>query len=210
MPISKWHPTAQKRQKKFNDKLAYFRQIGELIIIKGCEWRKLKKTIQTPPNGMARIFENDTESTLLEAIKSGEVFGFIRADVRTPTSIIEQHKRDGFVFPPVITRRTLTEDHLSPYMAQRYNDERRTPAETVVQSYHGDQVFLLTSLVQFYMENGIEVSNITKFIQYEPGKALKPFVEKVTNMRIAAVKDGDESKGMVAKLTGNSGKNYCS
>ena len=159
---------------------------------------------------MARIFENDTESTLLEAIKSGEVFGFIRADVRTPTSIIEQHKRDGFVFPPVITRRTLTEDHLSPYMAQRYKDEGRTPAETVVQSYHGDQVFLLTSLVQFYMENGIEVSNITKFIQYEPGKALKPFVEKVTNMRIAAVKDGDESKGMVAKLTGNSGKIYYS
>ena len=166
----------------------------------------MKKTIQPPPNGLARIFNDDSESTLLEAIKTGEVFGFIIADVRTPNAIIEQHKRDGFVFPPVITRRTLTEDHLSPFMAQRYADEGRSPAETVIQSYHGDQVFLLTSLAQFYMENGLQVSNITKFIQYQPGKALKPFVNKVTSMRIAATKDGDDSKGMVAKLTGNSGK----
>ena len=194
------------RQETFEEKLAFFRQIGELITIRGCEWRKLKKTIQPPPNGLARIFNDDSESTLLEAIKTGEVFGFIIADVRTPNAIIEQHKRDGFVFPPVITRRTLTEDHLSPFMAQRYADEGRSPAETVIQSYHGDQVFLLTSLVQFYLENGLQVSNITKFIQYQPGKALKPFVNKVTSMRIAATKDGDDSKGMVAKLTGNSGK----
>ena len=124
------------------------------------------------------------------------------------TSIIEQHKRDGFVFPSVITRRKLTEEHLSPFMAKKYAEEGRTPAETVVQSYHGEQVFLLSSLVQFYMEIGLQVSNVTKFIQYAPGKALKPFVDKVTSMRIAATKDGDDSKGMVAKLTGNSGKIY--
>ena len=206
--MTKWHPTALKRQETFKRKMAYFRQLGRVNIMKGCEWSKMKKSIQPPPNGLGRLFEQDTEETLLEAIKSGVVFGFIIADVRTPNSIIEQHKRDGFLFPPVITRRTLTNEHLSPFMAQRYTEEGRTPAETVIQSYHGDQVFLLTSLVQFYLENGIQVSNITKFIQYQPGKALKPFVEKVTRMRIEATKDGDDSKGMVAKLTGNSGKNY--
>ena len=57
-----------------------------------------------------------------------------------------------------------------------------------------------------YLERGIKVTNIQKVMQYQPGRALAPFVEKVTSMRIAAKEENDEQKGTTAKLMGNSGK----
>ena len=46
--MTKWHPTALKRQETFKRKMAYFRQLGHVNIMKGCEWSKTKKSIQPP------------------------------------------------------------------------------------------------------------------------------------------------------------------
>ena len=100
----------------------------------------------------------------------------------------------------------LEEQHLSPYMQKRYTDEQKSPATTLVQTYHAKQLFCLTKLVKFYLELGYKVTNITAVYQYEPGKALLPFVEKVTKMRCEATRDGDDAKQLTAKLIGNSCK----
>ena len=66
----------------------------------------------------------------------------------------------------------------------------------------------MTPLAQFYLSRGMKIKNITRFIQYEGGAALKPFAEKVVNMRIEATNEEppDEAKSNTAKLYGNSGK----
>ena len=67
----------------------------------------------------------------------------------------------------------------------------------------------MTPLAQFYLSRGMKISNVTRFIQYEGGAALKPFTEKVVNMRVEATEEEDDAKGNTAKLYGNSGKfNY--
>ena len=91
-------------------------------------------------------------------------------------------------------------------MKQRFIEEQKSPASTLVQTYHAKQLFCLTKLVKFYMELGYKVTNITAVYQYEPGKALLPFVEKVTKMRCEATRDGDDAKKLTAKLIGNSCK----
>ena len=161
-----------------------------------------------PKPKLGRLYHSDTEESLLQAIKEDTVFGFVVADVRSDDSLIMDHVNNQFLFPPVVTRRNLTMDHLSPYMQQQYTEARKQPKETVIQTYHGDQVVLLTAMVQFYMEHNIKVQNITKFVQYEAGCALKPFTEKVTTMRIEAATTGDDAKGLTGKLMGNSGKQY--
>ena len=55
------------------------------------------------------------------------------------------------------------------------------------------------------MNQGITLSNVTTFIQYYPSKALDPFVSRVTEMRIAAEKNNQPTKGASAKIFGNSG-----
>ena len=171
-----------------------------------CEWRKILKSLPKLNTRLGRILEKDTEQTLLDAIKSEEVFGFIKCDVTTPKSMINEFKDAGFLFPPVISKRKLTEDHLSPYMKQRYAAEGKSPAETVIQSYRGKEILLMTSSAKLFMERGMKVSNVQMFVQYEPGRALAPFVEKVKRMRIAATIEKDDLKATTAKLVGNSCK----
>ena len=169
-----------------------------------CEWRKILKTLPKQTTRLGQILERDTETSLLEAIKSDKVFGFIKCNISTPIEQIEEFKAAGFLFPPVITKRKLTEGHLSPYMKQRYAAEGKSPAETVIQSYFGEDVLLMTSLAKLYMERGMTISNVTQFVQYEPGRSLAPFVEKVKEMRIAATIEKDDLKATTAKLVGNS------
>ena len=61
-------------------------------------------------------------------------------------------------------------------------------------------------VIQFWISRGMKISNITKFYQFIPGKALKPFADKVYKMRCEATYEKDESKGNTAKIFGNSGK----
>ena len=148
--------------------------------------------------------------TLIQAIKNGEVYGFAVIDITTPKQIIDQHLRDSFLFPPIIQRRNIDESYLSDYMKKCYKSEgKKCDMETVVQGYSGRNIFALTTLIQFWLDEGLEITDIHHFTQYQPGKALNPFAEKVTKLRIEATFDGDEAKAQSAKLAGNAGYGKC-
>ena len=173
-----------------------------------CTWTRFKKSQMDLPvdTAMARILHVDNEQTLLEGIAEESLFGFLCCDVTTPVEQIEEYQAAGFLFPPVISRMDLMDEHLSPYMRERYTEENEKPANTVVQTYCGKQVFVMSTMVNRWLKLGMKVSNITKFIQYVPGRAFKPFVTKVTEGRIAASYEKDEAKANTYKLFGNSGK----
>ena len=61
----------------------------------------------------------------------------------------------------------------------------------------------MSTMVKLYLQRGMVVSNVSKFIQYTAGRGLRPFVEKVVSMRTAAKKSKDEAKSLTAKLFGN-------
>ena len=147
------------------------------------------------------------QKTLLKGIKNGEIFGFIQCDVTSPQAMIEKHLKNGFLFPPVITKQIIEDDMLSPFMKEQ-NDKRplKQKDASPVQTYHGSKVFLFTPLVQLYMEMGMEISNVTEVIQYQPGKCFLPFANRVVQLRSEATRDGDDAKQLTAKLFGNSGK----
>ena len=52
--------------------------------------------------------------------------------------MIEDHKRKGFLFPPIIKRMKLDERHMSSFMQERYIEENKKPhGESVVQVCSG-------------------------------------------------------------------------
>ena len=145
----------------------------------------------------------------MTAIKNDEVFGFVQCDVRSTKEMIEKHLRNGFLFPPIITRQIIQDDMISPYMKQvikNKNHESKREIPSPIQHYHGKNLLLMTPLVQLYIKLGLKISNITKFIQYVPGKALLPFANKVVQLRSEATDEGDDAKQLTAKLFGNAGK----
>ena len=199
-------PKANKKEYIWSLKKRDLESQGKLIVKRECEWRRELAAMEIKPaTQMARILEQDDEQSLLEAIRTGEIYGFAVCDVKCPDPVLAKYK--DFLFPPVIKHETITDDHVTGYMKRRViEDQRKLDFKTVVQVYNGEQLFLMTNIIQFYMEIGLEISNVTQFIQYIPSKILKPFVEEVVGMRIDATREGDETKQTTAKIFGNSCK----
>ena len=196
-----------KRQDDWNKKIQRLRDNNCRIHIMLEHDFKLDKSIKTR---MPRILLTDTEQSLLTAIKSEEVFGFLICSIRTPDHIIKQFEDASFLFPPIIQRANLTEDLLSPFMrAQMIQQQRKPGQSTLIQTYNGDDILVMSSLAKFYLDNGMQIKNIKQFIQYIPGRGLAPFVKKVTAMRIAATYESDNAKQLTAKLYGNSSYGKC-
>ena len=147
------------------------------------------------------------KDSLIDGITNGQIFGFAVLDVETPVALIKEYEEAGFLFPLVIRRQEITSEYLSPYMKERFVEESaKIDRKTVIQSYNGKQILAFTPIIQFWLSRGMKVSNITKFYQFVPGKALKPFADKVYKMRCEATYERDESKGNTAKIFGNSGE----
>ena len=173
--------------------------------MRGCEWKKQVKKLQSKQSpSFPDVYNNfSTESKILDGIKNDQLFGFIVADVTTPPDVLE--KILPLNFPPIIHRAEIDETMVSDYMKTRCEArERKLPQETLVQTYHAKQLLIYTPTVQFYLQLGLQVTNVTKFIQYLPTKPLNAFVEKITKGRIDAVKSGNDSLGTAYKIIGNS------
>ena len=207
-----WYETATQedveRQTDWEDKIERLKANNCMVYIMKEHNFTIDESINTD---MPRILKTDTESSLLQAIKDESVFGFVLCSVRTPDHVIKRFTDASFLFPPVITRTVITEDLVSPFMQQRMTEQERklSNRETLIQTYNADEVLLMTPLVKFYLDNEMEISNITEFIQYIPGRGLAPFVEKVVSMRVAATNEKDDAKQLTAKLFGNSGYGKC-
>ena len=90
-------------------------------------------------------------------------------------------------------------------MAQRFKDEnKKINEEVLIQTYRGKNLFVLSELLDFYLQLGYEIRNIRMATQYLGENCMAPFINKVTQMRIEATNEGDDSKANTAKLMGNS------
>ena len=179
----------------------------KLEIMWECQFDKLLPTlteIKTPLIPFI-LRPSLSEENILAGIKSGELYGFLVADISTPEHLISNFKG----FPPIIKRETITDEYLTPFMKNQIKLEKpelkKFTRTTLIQCFNAKNKLLLTPLVKYYLSRGILISNISMFIQYIPRKSLQPFVEKVTKMRIEAEKNNMPTKGNTAKIFGNSG-----
>jgi len=197
--------------KEINIDLAFLCLDDEDTDEEGEETGNTENKIEPPPKtDLPRIlYKNETVDVLLKSIQNEEVFGFAICDISTPESLRKNYgpsspgtKPYDFFFPPLFRHEEIDETMVSGYMKQRVmEDERKLGNETVLQCYNGKQMLVFTPLLKFYMDIGLEVTNVTKFIQYQPECFCKPFMSRVTKMRIEATMDNCESKQLTAKVS---------
>ena len=129
----------------------------------------MKKSVHFTPTEIPRIMLKDSEASLLAAIQQEEVFGFVMADVVTPQRIIDNF--GSFLFPPIVRRCDLNESHLSEYMKDVIEEDGKSfNHTTLVQTYNCKQELLMTPLVKMYLDRGMIVKNVTRFVQYQAGR----------------------------------------
>ena len=121
---------------------------------------------------------------------------------RCDDDVIERLRSTNF--PPLIHRRNINVEHLSPYMKKRFEEEnKKIDQECLVQTYRGEDLFVFSPLLQFYLKLGYTVLNIKLATQYLPERCFAPFIEKAVNMRIKATYENDETKANTAKTLVN-------
>lgn len=89
-------------------------------------------------------------------------------------------------------------------MKSRYNEEgRKLDQIGLVQTYRGQNLFLFSELIKFYLELGYEIRNVKLATQYLGEKCFAKFIKEVVDMRVEAT-GKDETKANTAKIIGNS------
>ena len=178
-----------------------------LEFIWGCEWMKLRKSllnIETPR--IPRILKlRETEADILSGVQNGSLFGYLICDLTSPEKVLVNWEN----FPLIIKRQDLDATHLSKIMKEQivseYGSTKSFKRSTLIQCFNDENHLLFTPLAKFYLDEGVQISNIRYFIQYIPDVCLKPFIDKVTKMRIEAEYDNQPLKGQTAKIIGNAG-----
>ena len=69
---------------------------------------------------------------------------------------------------------------------------------------HAKEILLHTALLKFYLDNGFVVTEVHKFIEYQPHKCFKEFHDKLYHLRVDATIEKNDAKASAIKLTGNS------
>ena len=147
-----------------------------------------------------------TTPTLLEDVRSGTFFGFVKCDVRVPAERYD----DFAMWPPCFINREVRWAELSPYNQERLrwlNDGKDQPTykeRKLLNTLSATQVWFATPLLQWYLEHGLLVENITAHARFARGRPFKAFVDDHASRRQQAQRDGADAEADRLKTTTNS------
>lgn len=188
----------------------YIKKLGfHLVTIYECRWQEFKKESQTCRSFIKQWFSEKmaekspmTENEIIDAVKNDVFYGLVECDLHTP-----DHLRNYFAeMQPIFKHSLISRTDLPPTMldyATKHNI-LRSPQKSLIGSYFGEKVLVLSTLLKWYLEKGLVISKIYQIVQFTPFSCFSHFGEAVCDARRAG--DIDSSKKLIsetAKLSGN-------
>ena len=177
--------------------------VGVLLRIYECEWLKMKTTVKI---NIGNFFgrKNICASEIMGAVANGVFYGIIQCDIISPPSVIEHFLKLNH--PPIFAHVNLDEDMVGPTMKSLLKDRgAKYPLEKQLSLvFHHKQYTMTTDLARFYMNMGMELSNLSLAIEFKKSKPLANFVDTVTEKRKQATRLGDDHLQNTWKLIMNS------
>ena len=143
-------PKQHNNLNKWNKKAEELRSKGvEVRLMRECEWKNTLKNVTETPTRMPRILKQDTEESLLEAIKNDEVFGFAVCSISTDPKDIDKMQKMGYLFPPIIQRKEMNfaeaNDVMKPLIKQKNKNKKVT---SVIQTYNAEDQLIMTPIIR--------------------------------------------------------------
>ena len=118
---------------------------------------------------------------ILDLVQKGELFGMLRVDIKTPDHLKEKFSEMCPIFKTV----EISQDDIGPYIKQ-YGEEHgfmTQPRRSLISSYFGENILLITPLLQYYLQFGLEVTKIYEVVQFTSMTCFKGFVDRVIQAR---------------------------
>ena len=175
-----------------------------------CEWWRLYKTTNTVKQHIREHFRyrrSLATEQLLEEIKEGELFGYLQCDIEVPENL-----KANFAKFPAISKNTLVSKNDIEDLIKDYAEEERLlsqPRKMLISSFSLQNGALIIPLLLFYLQLGLVVTKIHRFVEYTPKKCFNSFAQSAVDAR----RQGDENQNsnVVAetmKLQANSSYGY--
>ena len=169
---------------------------------------------QEMPCGKEKVFKCNTEAKpeqsseekneIIQNVLNDKLFGFFEVDIEVP----EQKRKRFSEFCPLFVISEVPEDQIPQHMKDyKINTGRKMIKNNkkLLGVMKAEKILLYSPLLKWYLNHGLQVTKIHRYISYTSGRPFKWFPEEVSSARRAA--DQDKNKrhlGDTAKLKGNS------
>ena len=161
---------------------------------------------QEMPCGKEKVFKCNPEekNEIIQNVLNDKLFGFFEVDIEVP----EQKRKRFSEFCPLFVISEVPEEQIPQHMKDyKINTGRKMIKNNkkLLGVMKTEKILLYSPLLKWYLNHGLKVTKIHRYISYTSGRPFKWFPEEVSSARRDA--DNDKNKkqlGDTAKLKGNS------
>ena len=169
---------------------------------------------QEMPCGKEKVFHCDPEAKpeqsseeqdeIIQNVLNDKLFGFFEVDIEVP----EQKRKRFSEFCPLFVISEVPEEQIPQHMKDyQINTGRKMIKNNkkLLGVMKTEKILIYSPLLKWYLNHGLQVTKIHRYISYTSGRPFKWFPEEVSSARREA--DNDKNKkqlGDTAKLKGNS------
>ena len=175
---------------------------------------------QEMPCGKEKVFKCNPgeKDKLIQNVLNDKLFGFFQVDIEVPerqrsrgeaqSGEAEQLREHFSEFSPLFVISEVPEDQIPQHMKDyKINTGRKMIKKNkkFLGVMKAEKILLYSPLLKWYLNHGLQVTKIHRYISYTSSRPFKWFPEEVSSARRAA--DNDKNKkqlGDTAKLKGNS------
>ena len=163
------------------------------------------------PKGRSKALSSAEQDEIIQNVLNDKLFGFFEVDIEVP----EQKRKRFSEFCPLFGISEVPEDQIPQHMKDyKINTGRKMIKNNkkLLGVMKAEKILLYSPLLKWYLNHGLQVTKIHRYISYTSGRPFKWFPEEVSSARRAA--DNDKNKGEAgearkqlgdtAKLKGNS------
>ena len=164
---------------------------------------------QEMPCGKEKVLKCNPEQSseqdeIIQNVLNDELFGFFEVDIEVP----EQKRKRFSEFCPLFVISEVPDDQIPQHMKDyKINTARKMIKNNkkLLGVMKAEKILLYSPLLKWYLNHGLQVTKIHRYISYTPGTPFKWFPEEVSSARRAADQDKNKKQlGDTAKLKGNS------
>ena len=161
---------------------------------------------QEMPCGKEKVFSTNPEEKdkLIQNVLNDKFFGFFQVDIEVPEQLMDKFSE----FSPLFILSEVPEDQIPQHMQDyKINTGRKKIKNNkkLLGVMKAEKILLYSPLLKWYLNHGLQVTKIHKYISYTSGRTFKWFPEEVSGARRAADQDKNKKQlGDTAKLKGNS------
>ena len=161
---------------------------------------------QEMPCGKEKVFKCDhaEQDEIIQNVLNDKLFAFFEVDIEVP----EQKRKRFSEFCPLFVISEVTEEQIPQHMKDYKTNTGRKMIKNnkkLLSVMKTEKILLYSPLLKWYLNHGLQVTKIHRYISYTSGRPFKWFPEEVSSARRAA--DQDKNKRQLsdtAKLKGNS------